>query len=459
MSTRYVKQGVLLAVLLALFASAWVGAKAEAKSDFVTDPSFGSNGLVTGAIGPGELSSQSGSRALARDRQGGLIFGEASGPEWYVWRYRTNGTLDESFGDHGKVVIASWRGHLASSANLTSAVIRPDGRILLVGYEGSNVVGNNVRLGDAAMVMTQLMPDGSPDFSFGQVDGGKYFGTGKGAVRVALRPDGDFIVGVFQQIYRNGRTDDGGLVGFDADGEVDPNFGNGGGSLAGVTIPGAPGKPSNVFDVDLLPDAGIVTSGVAKGRLLLMKLNKDGSRDRSFGHNGQVTFLPGGRKRSAIAVARSVEVDRKGRLVVAGFALPRNFEKQSECGLVMRFRKNGRLDRSFGRAGIVRLYAAPRRGRRATRLSDITIDSKGGIWATGSAGWATGDRHHAITVRFLSNGTRDPRFFKRGVKSIGLGRGSFGFETITSGRKIYMSGRYDRGNQERFFLKRFRPGR
>ncbi|MBN8866553.1 MAG: hypothetical protein J0H98_03265 [Solirubrobacterales bacterium] len=457
MSARTINRGVLLAALLGLFASGLITTRAQASSDFVVDPSFGSHGLVTGPIGPVALSSQPGSRALVRDAQGRVIFGAASGPRWRVWRLLPNGSLDPSFGDQGEVEITRWRGYGASSANLTSAVIRPDGRILLVGFLGSVVVGNNVRKGDASMVLTQLMADGSPDLSFGQIDGGRYLGGLKGAVRVALQPDGGFVVGAFQQIFRNGRTDDGALFCFKADGTIDPDFGNGGEHLAGVTIPGAPGKPSNVFDVDVLPDGRIIVSGSVRGRLLVMKLNRDGSRDRSFGHKGQVSMLPGGRRATYIAVARSLEVDRKGRLVVAGFALPKDFEKQPEYGLVMRFRKNGRLDRSFGRAGIVRVYATPRRGERSTRLSDVTIDSRGGIWATGSAGRATGDQHHAIAVRFLPDGKRDRRFFKKGVMSIRLGRSSSSFETINSGRKIYMSGRYDRGNQERFFLKRLKP--
>jgi len=151
-----------------------------------------------------------------------------------------------------------------------------------------------------------------------------------------------------------------------------------------------------------------------------------------------------------------MERDRKGRIVVAGYGEPVDSGSGAGFGLIARFWKNGRLDHSFGSKGVVRLYATGKRRARFTRLYGVTIDSKGGIWAVGSAGQASREKRHAIGVRFLSNGRRDPRFFNYGVLNIGLGKASVGTSIFGAGRKTYLSGRYDRGDQERFFVRRLR---
>ena len=170
-------------------------------------------------------------------------------------------------------------------------------------------------------------------------------------------------------------------------------------------------------------------------------------------------MLPGGKKLTHAALARDLELDRKGRILVAGFAVPKDFEKGTGFGLVLRLRKNGQLDRSFGSNGIARLYATPRLGARYTRLYDIQTDNKGGIWVTGSAGPQPRNQRRAVIARYLPNGKKDPEFFKNGVLNIRMGDGSVGSSLVRAGEKMYLSGRYDQGDQERFFVKRLMPSR
>jgi hypothetical protein len=190
-----------------------------------------------------------------------------------------------------------------------------------------------------------------------------------------------------------------------------------------------------------------------------MKLRKDGTRDRSFGSGGQVIMMPGGTRRTLSAVPRDVEIDRKGRILLTGFTSPKDFENHPGFGLVMRFRSNGDLDRSFGKIGVVRLYATPKAGERTTRLYNIQTDAEGGIWVTGSAGRQARDERRAVVVRLLANGRKDTRFFSNGVTRIQLGQGSVGTGLIRQGEKMYLSGRYDQGSQERFYIKRLQPTR
>lgn len=439
-----------VAVCLAVFPG-------QARSAFEADTSFGKGGLVTGQVGPIATSSTLGTRVFARDGRGRAIVGAASGGDWLVWRLRKDGSFDPTFGDGGEVVISDW-GHVNrdyGAAVMASAVIRPDGRILLVGYVGSYPSGA-IRRDTAWFVMKQLMPDGSPDSAFGSSNGGKSFSNDRGAVRIALRPDGGFFVAAFKQLRQTGRTDDGALYSFSESGRLVRDFGPGN-NVDSVNVLGAPGKASYLFDVDLLPGGRILVCGTVKNRLLLMRLNADGSRDRSFGKGGQVSWLLPG-DGLAWASARDMEIDRQGRILVTGSTDPID-PSDAAYGLVMRFQKNGRFDRSFGDDGVTRLYATPTRGvGRRTSLYDVTVDSKGGIWVAGSAGLEDRNQRRAIAVRYLTNGRKDPDFFRKGVLRIRLGDGSVGTATLRDGRGIYLSGRYDHGDQERFFLKRLKQG-
>lgn len=190
-----------------------------------------------------------------------------------------------------------------------------------------------------------------------------------------------------------------------------------------------------------------------------MRLNKNGTRDPAFGEGGQVTILPGGRKETDAAVSRDLEIDRQGRILLTGFVSPRDFDDDPGYGLVMRFLPDGVLDRSFGKKGTVRLYASPKAGGRATRLYDIQTDTEGGIWVTGSAGRSARSERRAIAVRLFESGRKDVGFFRKGVLKIQFGQGSVGTGLVRRGTKMYLSGRYDQGSLERYFLMRLKPSR
>ena len=424
---------------------------AVAKSSFEIDRVFGNNGTVTGANGPISNAAVLGPKALAVDGSGRLIVGAASGSEWTVWRILRSGKLDPTFGDGGKVVVNSW-GETENPAfvTLASAAVRPDGRILLVGYRAGRMIGNR-RPEVAYMIMKQLLPDGSPDSSFG-VDGGKQAGARRGATSVVLRSNGGFLVAGFKQYSPTGQTDDAALFSFSKAGKIERNFGQGE-NVDGLNIFGAHGKPSDFFDVDVLDDGRILAAGIIRNSLLVMKLHANGTFDRSFGKGGKVVYLPD--RKARWAAAREFAVDKKGRILVAGYGSPKNPDVKAQYGLVIRLRRDGRLDKTFASRGTARLFATANGGYRSTRLYDLALDEGGGIWVTGSAGPDLRSKRHAIIVRYRSNGRKDPKFFNKGLLSLRIGEASVGYTTIRSGRKISVSGRYDVGDEERFFVKRF----
>lgn len=421
------------------------------QASFTVDSSFGSRGLVSGITGPINLSAVMSPKALAIDSSGRTIVGAASGSKWTIWRVLRSGELDPSFGDQGRTEVSTWGSTLnPAPVNLAAGAIRPDGRILLVGYRAGALRGDK-RLETAYMLMKQLMPNGKPDPAFG-VNGGKSAGAKRGATSVAFRPDGGFLVAGFKQYSPTGPTDDAALFSFSPTGQIEQSFGQGE-NVDGVNIFGALRKPSIFFDVDVLDNGRILAAGMIRGRLLVVKLRANGFYDRSFGHGGKVVYLPD--REARWATAREIEVDRKGRVLVVGYASPKNPTSSAGYGLVIRLRKDGRFDRSFAAKGTARLYATARLGNRSTRLYSVAVDQDGGIWTTGSAGRVPRGTRHAILLRYLPDGQKDPKFFNRGLRKIRPGEASVGTSIIRADRKMVASGRYDLDDEERFFVSRF----
>jgi uncharacterized delta-60 repeat protein len=301
------------------------------------------------------------------------------------------------------------------------------------------------------MIMKQLLPNGSPDPSFG-VDGGKTAGAKRGATNVAFRSSGGFLIAGFKQFSPTGPTDDAVVFSFSERGSIERDFGPGK-NVDGINVFGAPGKPSVFFDVRVLDNGKILAAGVIKDRLLVVRLRANGSFDRTFGRGGRIALWPD--RATGWAAARDLEVDRKGRVLVAGYASPKRPEADAGFGLVLRFRSDGRLDRSFAAGGIARSYATSRRGARSTRLYALAVDARGGIWATGSAGPAARNKRHAVAVRFLPDGKKDPRFFKRGLLNLKTGESGVGTSIFRFNQKMVIAGRFDLGEEELFFVKRY----
>jgi len=128
-------------------------------------------------------------------------------------------------------------------------------------------------------------------------------------------------------------------------------------------------------------------------------LKRDGSLDRSFGNRGRITT------RSGNLAASSVAIQENGRIVVTSL-YGRNF-------VVMRFLRNGQIDRSFGR-----------RGKVTTNLggnddaNSVAIQRDGRILVAG-----TSDSSFAA-ARYRPNGKLDRSFSEDGTTTTSLAEGS-----------------------------------
>ncbi|MGK2954185.1 MAG: hypothetical protein ACSLFI_00710 [Solirubrobacterales bacterium] len=336
---------------------------------------------------------------------------------------------------------------------MTSAAVRPDGRILLVGFVRSV---SSPRPSESYMVLKQLLPDGAPDLSFGELNGGTTVDVAMGAASVALLPDGRFLVAGFDERDYGGSDGANGaglMIRMTADGERDFTFGG----HKGLRVPSAGRKHSYLLDVEVLPNGQILAAGAKSNRFLVIKLREDGSYVRSFGNDGRAVFGPES-KVCRCSLGWGMDLDKEGRIVVTGVVRPPNFD-EAGYGATVRFTKDGHLDRSFGEKGVTRLYATRNHGGYTTNLYDNAIDSKGGIWVTGSAGPEFNGNRRAVTARYLPSGKIDKSFFKQGRLITRLGESASGWQTFAEGPRVYLLGRYNLEGQERQFLKRFVPQR
>lgn len=266
-------------------------------------------------------------------------------------------------------------------------VVQPDGKIVLAG-NASDAAGSD----DLAMVRYE---------AGGPLDAG--FGTG-GIVRtplgfegsgeaVALQPDGAIVVA---GTTRAASFVTGGVVArYLPDGTLDTTFGSGG--LVFTSDP--------YSDVLVDPDGRIVVAGRRGVELVLARFAADGSPDPTLGGTGSVaTALGGHLGYGAHAVLREPD----GRLLVGGATQVGKF---IGCALA-RFLDDGTPDGSFGSGGAV---VVPQPSGDVCHVEALVPAPDGTILAAGGAVTGPRNRRTMRVMRFLPDGTLDPRYGKRGV--------------------------------------------
>jgi uncharacterized delta-60 repeat protein len=159
-------------------------------------------------------------RDIVIQPDGGIVTVGSSNNSSVFARFHADGTPDASFGMSGKAMLQSGSPNAA-----TSVVLQSDGSLII----GGSMVKTNQSYD---FMVTRLLPNGTPDFSFGSegVTTTDFLGTTDTATRVTLLNDGRILqIGMVNTSAVNDFAKrDFGLVCYQANGTHDPAFGNDG---------------------------------------------------------------------------------------------------------------------------------------------------------------------------------------------------------------------------------------
>lgn len=278
-------------------------ALARYSSNGTLDTRFGNQGRVITSINAGD----EWARGVAVQSNGKIVVAGSSrssgNTDYALVRYNSNGSLDTSFGNGGKVVtpVGSWADYGES------VILQNDGKIVVA---GSSTIPGNPDLSFCALV--RYHANGSLDAGFGS--GGKVItsiGRGKDCGQgAACQSDGKILVA---GDFYNGSDNDFALVRYNANGTLDTGFGTGG----KVITPVGSGYDSG-GSVAVQVDGKIIVAGDSNNGndndFALVRYNANGTLDTGFGSGGKVTTPVGDYGDSSESVA--VQID--GKIIVAG---------------------------------------------------------------------------------------------------------------------------------------------
>ena len=366
-------------------------------SDGSLDTTLNGSGKLTTAVGTGDYHGKG--MALQGDGKivvTGYSFKAGGGLCFTVLRYRTDGSLDTSFGDAGKVTTSVG----SNNDSAESVIIQGDGKIVVAGW--FNASSNN----DFAVV--RYNANGTLDTSFNET--GKAaadFGADAYGRSVAVYGDGRIVVaGYTTKSYESKKQC--ALACFKANGSLDTSFN---GTAKVTTNFGGDGNAEG-RSVTVQTDGKIVVVGYATAgnteKFALARYNADGTPDTSFGDSGRVMTYVGISGSNATGVA----LQKDGKIVVAGYAV--NNSGTDYDFACVRYNTDGKVDQSFGDGGKIMTSV----GKGDGKANSVAVQSDGKIIVAGSvyfgdvtvAGSVYVGDSKFVVVRYDASGKLDMSF-------------------------------------------------
>jgi serralysin len=294
-------------------------------TDGSLDTTFSGDGKLTTSIG---TRNDFGYSATIQSDGKILVAGTASvGGTGYGYsdfalvRYNSDGSLDTTFSDDGKLTT-----NITSEDEAKSVTLQADGKILIAGFSRGDF--NN------EFSVVRYNTNGSLDTSFSQ-DGKlitRVWGDSR-AYSITVQADGKILVAGSGSISAN---NDFALVRYNTDGTLDTTF-----SGDGKIIADFYGASESAYSVTLQSDGKILVagnSGVSESDFFVLRYNIDGSLDASFGFDGSVITDVG-----SYDHVRSMTLQSDGKILVAGYA---QIGSNYDFALV-RYNTDGSLDSTF----------------------------------------------------------------------------------------------------------------
>jgi len=289
---------------------------------------FGVDGKVTTDISGNDYA-----YAMTIQMDGKVILAGTTGlseSSFALTRYNLDGTLDNTFGGDGIVVI-----NTGGNAIARSIAVQSDGRIVVAGSTSVGFSSN--------FTVIRINSDGSLDKSFdhdGIVITEIYEGFSS-ASALALQNDGKIVVAGSVGYYKSGSF---AIARYNTDGSIDSTFDNDGIALVEAGLNG------NINAIALQSDGKIVAAGYRhvdyfSTQSALLRFNTNGSLDNTFGDNGIIT-----KRLAPQNEFYTVAIQTDGKILAGGFS-----ESPIGRNLVLaRYNENGTPDNSFDGDGEIR---------------------------------------------------------------------------------------------------------
>lgn len=372
----------------------------------------------------------------------------ASPPEKHdaiITKVLENGATDTSFGSTGVAQISfdDLIGGNYPYEGLNSSTYLEDGRLVLVGAKSSS----NTAIPNKAL-MTILYPNGQPDTSFGSM-GRKLFGFDGQTIsqtQVQRFNNGDVLFMLATRLVGNIDISSIILFRFSPDGSSVTSFGTNGDGMA-VHLPG-PASPFNgtltAAQVKMTKDDKLLVCGTTNSSAFsVIRFNPDGSRDESFGVDGQAVAEVG----FGFQVW-DMDLQPDGKILVFGEIR----HAGDPVFAIARLNQDGSLDNTWANNGLMKhdigFYDS------SIRLGASQSDGK--ALALGIRVLEDGSSETVVT-RYLKNGTLDTSFGVDGMQIMDLGAENVTFRDlmIAPDHSVYILGGLSSGGQSFGYMAKF----
>ena len=345
------------------------------------DTTFNGNGKVVTTFG--DYDSTVHSIAVQNDGKiitGGTVFNHEFS-QIGLARYNNDGSLDSKFGAGGKVVSS----FLDVKMSLNSIVLQSNGKII-----GAGIIYNNYT--DSQFFLIRYNSNGTLDKKFGV--NGIIIKNSINVNSLTIQSDDQIIASGFSFDETNR---DFKLMRFDRNGKLDTTFGVKGIATASI------GDRDLGYDVALQSNGKIIlsgtvhnTSGAYNSDIVIMRFNKNGKLDTTFGINGKTLI-----DNNDIDEVRSIKIQSDDKILFTGWSsFPYNF-------MIERLLPNGHVDADFGIQGKVATNITFNES-----LEGIEIQADGKIIIAGS--YENSGEPKIALARYDSLGNLDSNFGENG---------------------------------------------
>ncbi|HET6574463.1 MAG TPA: delta-60 repeat domain-containing protein [Fimbriiglobus sp.] len=332
------------------------------------------------------------------------------------------GDLDPAFGGSGIATINFPPPQFFSFDTPTAEglALQPNGQSVIVG-----TVPSQSSTGGTDFGVTRLLFGGQPDPTFGalgllEIAFDQGLSNDDAAHAVAVQPDGKIVIAGYATTATTGK--DFAVVRLNPDGSPDKTFAGTGFGLIPFTSGSSTNVDDEAFAVAIQPDGKIVLAGSSRLDFAAARLNADGTLDTTFAGKGVTTVVvsTGGFNADA---ARAMAIQPDGRIVLAGYSDGNAFQYDFA---VVRLNANGTPDTSFGGKGRATI-GFDLGGSNEDKALGVALQSGGQIVVVGRAqvsfgGFGSNVSDMAI-ARLNPDGTPDLSFGAGGTQVVGINLG------------------------------------